>query len=207
MRWRRGRTIAGWLALAAVLAACRHPLASPYPVPADPFDLGALLAGAGGPDQTAIHPASAGPDHPLQTVLAYLGLLVAAGAAFGALARKPSALVPEASPHLAGPADIARQLNHDVKNGLVPVRNVFRHLAQVARHEPERLPAVLLERQATVEAGIAYLETLARNYASRSPGFDRRPCDLNAIVSDVALGLVDAPVVLHVDLHQPLPPV
>ena len=28
--------------------------------------------------------------------------------------------------------DLARQVNHDVKNGLIPIRNVFRHLGQVA---------------------------------------------------------------------------
>src|SRR6185436_3855019 len=75
--------------------------------------------------------------------------------------------------------DLARQLNHDIKNGLVPVRNVFRHLAQVARDDPSSLPAVLLERQGTIEAGISYLENLARNYARLSPVLDRQTSDLN----------------------------
>ncbi|MBA3497011.1 MAG: HAMP domain-containing protein, partial [Gemmatimonadales bacterium] len=35
--------------------------------------------------------------------------------------------------------DLARQVNHDVKNGLVPIRNVLRHFAQVAREEPGTL--------------------------------------------------------------------
>ncbi|MBI4500356.1 MAG: HAMP domain-containing histidine kinase [Gemmatimonadetes bacterium] len=84
--------------------------------------------------------------------------------------------------------DLARQLNHDVKNGLVPIRNVFRHLAQVARESPADLPAVLLERQRTVEAGIEYLENLARNYARLSPELGRQPCDLNAVIAEVAAG-------------------
>src|SRR5436189_50207 len=46
----------------------------------------------------------------------------------------------------------ARQVNHDVKNGLAPLRNVLRHLAQVAREEPGRLPTVFAERQATPES-------------------------------------------------------
>jgi signal transduction histidine kinase len=85
--------------------------------------------------------------------------------------------------------DLARQLNHDIKNGLVPVRNVFRHLAQVARDDPAALPAVLLERQGTIEAGISYLENLARNYARLSPALDRQPCDLNAVISELVPGL------------------
>jgi len=38
--------------------------------------------------------------------------------------------------------DLARQVNHDVKNGLAPLRNVFRHLTQVARDAPAELPKV-----------------------------------------------------------------
>ena len=29
--------------------------------------------------------------------------------------------------------ELARQVNHDIKNGLTPIRNVFRHLAQIIR--------------------------------------------------------------------------
>ena len=35
--------------------------------------------------------------------------------------------------------DLARQVNHDVKNGLVPIRNVLRHLDEVARDDPSTL--------------------------------------------------------------------
>ena len=34
--------------------------------------------------------------------------------------------------------ELARQINHDIKNGLIPLRNVMRHLAQVERDEPAR---------------------------------------------------------------------
>src|SRR5438045_7581108 len=53
--------------------------------------------------------------------------------------------------------------NHDVKNGLIPIRNVFRHLVQAAREGPERLAAAFHDRQGTVESGISYLESLAGN--------------------------------------------
>ena len=81
--------------------------------------------------------------------------------------------------------DLARQINHDIKNGLIPLRNVMRHLAQVERDEPAALPAVFAERRQTVDSSIAYLETLATSYQRLSPPLDRRDCDLNALITDV----------------------
>src|SRR6185436_4047445 len=81
--------------------------------------------------------------------------------------------------------DIARQVNHDVKNGLIPIRNVVSHLSQLARERPAEMPAVFLERQATLESSVQYLQSLAANYARLSPTLEKRPCDLNAIVRDV----------------------
>jgi two-component system, NtrC family, nitrogen regulation sensor histidine kinase NtrY len=81
--------------------------------------------------------------------------------------------------------ELARQINHDIKNGLIPLRNVMRHLAQVQRDEPGALPAVFAERRPTVDSSIAYLETLATSYQRLSPPSDRRECDLNALVTDV----------------------
>ena len=81
--------------------------------------------------------------------------------------------------------DLARQINHDIKNGLIPLRNVMRHLAQVERDEPAALPSVFAERRQTVDSSIAYLETLATSYQRLSRPPDRRDCDLNALVTDV----------------------
>ena len=82
--------------------------------------------------------------------------------------------------------DLARQVNHDIKNGLIPLRNVMRHLSEVQRDDPAALPAVYGERRQTVDSSIAYLETLATSYARLSPPATRRPCDLNALITDVA---------------------
>ncbi len=82
--------------------------------------------------------------------------------------------------------ELARQVNHDIRNGLAPIRNVFRHLTQVAEQEPGALPTVFAERRATVESGIAYLEDLAGNYARLHPKLDIRRCDVAAIVREVA---------------------
>jgi len=81
--------------------------------------------------------------------------------------------------------DLARQINHDIKNGLIPLRNVMRHLAQVEREEPAALPGVFAERRPTVDSSIAYLETLATSYQRLSSPSDQRECDLNALVAEV----------------------
>ena len=81
--------------------------------------------------------------------------------------------------------DLARQINHDIKNGLIPLRNVMRHLAQVERDEPAALPVVFDERRPTIDSSIAYLETLATSYQRLSRPLDRRECDLNALITDV----------------------
>lgn len=85
--------------------------------------------------------------------------------------------------------ELARQVNHDIKNGLMPIRNVFRHLTQVAKEQPEQLADVLEERRTTIDAGIGYLETLASNYARLSPKLDRQPCDVNDVVRQVVSAL------------------
>jgi signal transduction histidine kinase len=81
--------------------------------------------------------------------------------------------------------DLARQINHDIKNGLIPLRNVMRHLTQVERDEPSALPRVFGERRDTIDSSIAYLETLATSYQRLSPPLERRECDLNALIDDV----------------------
>ena len=82
--------------------------------------------------------------------------------------------------------EMARQVNHDVKNGLIPIRNVVQHLAQVQQHEPERLATVFAERRSTLDSSIAYLDTLARNYARLTPRVDRRTFDAAAVARDAA---------------------
>jgi signal transduction histidine kinase len=110
--------------------------------------------------------------------------------------------------HRAALGDLARQVNHDIKNGLAPLRNVFRHFGQVAKDEPASLPKVFAERQGTVESSVAYLETLAANYARLSPQTDERPTDVNAVVREAvrrAAGSDHAE--MRTELHDKLPSV
>jgi signal transduction histidine kinase len=81
--------------------------------------------------------------------------------------------------------ELARQINHDVKNGLIPLRNVMRHLTQVERDNPQTLATVFAERRHTVDSSLAYLETLATTYQRLSTPVSRGECDLNALITDV----------------------
>ncbi|HEY7893651.1 MAG TPA: HAMP domain-containing sensor histidine kinase [Gemmatimonadaceae bacterium] len=108
----------------------------------------------------------------------------------------------------AAVGDLARQVNHDVKNGLAPIRHVLRHLAQVERDEPDRLAKVFAERRATLDASVEYLDTLARHYARLSPRMDVAPCDANAVARAVASNAVPPrSAALVLDLAEGLPPV
>lgn len=91
--------------------------------------------------------------------------------------------------------DLARQVNHDIKNGLAPIRNVLRHLSEVARDDPASLAGVYAERSGTLESSLAYLETLARNYARLSPAIVRERCDVNAVVREAVRALPGAAAV------------
>ena len=105
--------------------------------------------------------------------------------------------------------EVARQVNHDIKNGLIPIRNVVRHLTQVQRETPQQLGSIFAERQGTLQSSIAYLEALAQNYARLSPRLDDRgSCDVSAAIEEVvhkARGATNAELRAHV--LGPLPPV
>ena len=85
----------------------------------------------------------------------------------------------------AAVGDLARQVNHDIKNGLTPIRNVLRHLTQVVQQDPQSLAQVFVERKATLESSVEYLDRLARNYDRLAPGLQRQACDVNALVQQV----------------------
>jgi signal transduction histidine kinase len=108
----------------------------------------------------------------------------------------------------AAVGDLARQVNHDIKNGLVPIRNVFRHLSDVARTDPDRLAEILRERESTVQSAVEYLERLSTTYASLYPTVEPALLDASAAVG-VALrsSVVPDQVVLEVVLAHRLPPI
>jgi signal transduction histidine kinase len=107
----------------------------------------------------------------------------------------------------AAVGDLARQVNHDIKNGLAPIRNVLRHLTQVAGAEPDKLAEIYQSRRGTLESSVEYLDTLARNYDRLSPGLERGPCDANEIVEQVVRSSSRDGAALRQRLADQLPPV
>lgn len=106
--------------------------------------------------------------------------------------------------------DLARQVHHDIRNGLTPIRNVFRHWREVAQGgtRPAELAAVFAERAGTVESSIAYLDALAGDYARlATPGGGQpAPCDLNAAMQGAASRLSGTDgVTVELQLAEPAP--
>jgi len=104
--------------------------------------------------------------------------------------------------------EMARQVNHDIRNGLTPLRNVLRHLTEVAENEPDKLPEIYRERRETLEGGMAYLEDLATHYARLSPGRVPEACKLDRVIAQaLADPAADPGVTLVNRLPANLPPV
>ncbi|MFI5229344.1 MAG: ATP-binding protein [Gemmatimonadales bacterium] len=128
---------------------------------------------------------------------------------FGAMGRRlrASAAQLRDAERRATVGEMARQVNHDIKNGLIPIRNVVQHLAQVQEREPDQLSAVFGERRATLESSIGYLDTLARNYARLTPQLDRRTFDAGAVARDAARSASVEGAVVQSHIASGLPPV
>ncbi len=103
--------------------------------------------------------------------------------------------------------DLARQVNHDIKNGLTPIRNVFRHLTQVAEGEPDELATVFGQRRSTIDSSIDYLENLATNYARLYPRLQTTDCDVNVVIGHVVGSAADHDQPVRCRLAGSLPPV
>jgi signal transduction histidine kinase len=97
-------------------------------------------------------------------------------------------------------------VNHDIKNGLIPIRNVLRHLSQVQEQQPADLATVFAERRSTLESSVGYLDTLARNYARLTPSVESRAVDVNEIVTELAAATGAPPSVkIRTRLAEPKP--
>lgn len=82
-------------------------------------------------------------------------------------------------------ADIARQVNHDIKNGFIPIRNVMQHLQEVAAQEADGLLRVFNERKSTILESLGYLENLARKYSQLRPENRPQKIDVNCLLRNL----------------------
>ncbi len=88
-------------------------------------------------------------------------------------------------------ADIARQVNHDIKNGFIPIRHVMQHWMEVAETDPGKLIQVFNDRKATVLESLDYLENLVHNYAQLRPNTRISEVNVNQIVFDLLASYQD----------------
>lgn len=128
---------------------------------------------------------------------------------FGAMGRRlrASAAQLRDAERRATIGEMARQVNHDIKNGLIPIRNVVQHLAEVQEREPDQLPLVFGERRATLESSIGYLDTLARNYARLTPRGEHRSFDAAAVAREAARSASVDGTIVQARIGDGLPPV
>ena len=104
--------------------------------------------------------------------------------------------------------EMARQINHDVRNGLTPIRNILRHLGEVASEKPEDLHRVWREREPALRSSMTYLEGLASNYARLYWSPPRQSCDFNTVIREVVFARREgSPVRIDIQLAKDLPPI
>lgn len=87
--------------------------------------------------------------------------------------------------------ELARQVNHDIKNGLTPIRNVLRHFSEVAATDPASLARIYSERKGTLDTSVSHLDALARTYAQLSPAIAQSATDINALLEELATNASD----------------
>jgi len=104
--------------------------------------------------------------------------------------------------------EMARQINHDVRNGLTPIRNILRHLGEVASEKPEDFHRVWREREPALRSSMTYLEGLASNYARLYWSPPRQGCDFNTVIREVVFARREgSPVKIDMQLAKELPPI
>jgi signal transduction histidine kinase len=118
--------------------------------------------------------------------------------------RAGAAHLREAERH-AATGQLARQVNHDIKNSIAPLRNVLRHLAQIARDKPGELATVFAERRQTLASSLEYLEKLAATYAKLSPVADAQRADVSAVTREVVGQMPASAAEVSLQLADELP--
>ena len=81
--------------------------------------------------------------------------------------------------------ELARQVNHDMRNGLVPIRNVMNHLGEAHRGGPGELADVFEARAETLVESLDYLGDLADQYRAVAVHSMRDRSNLRAVARSV----------------------
>ena len=94
--------------------------------------------------------------------------------------------------------ELARQVNHDVRNGLVPIRNVMDHLGEAHRSGPAELAGAFEARSGTLSASLDYLGDLADQYRAVAAHGARERTDLREVARSVVEANQAAPTGVRV---------
>ncbi|MDE2875662.1 MAG: HAMP domain-containing sensor histidine kinase [Gemmatimonadota bacterium] len=89
--------------------------------------------------------------------------------------------------------ELARQVNHDVRNGLVPIRNVLDHLGQAHRSGPGDLAEAFEARSRTLVESLDYLGDLADQYRAVAVHGRRDRAELAEVARAVVASYTEVP--------------
>lgn len=81
--------------------------------------------------------------------------------------------------------EVARQINHDIRNGLIPIRNVLDHLKQARAEGPGSLAQIFDERGETLDGSVAYLSELADQYRGVAEHGTKVPVDVVPVIREL----------------------
>lgn len=98
--------------------------------------------------------------------------------------------------------ELARQVNHDVRNGLVPIRNVVNHLSEAHQSGPVDLAGGFDARAPTLTASLDYLSGLADQYRSVAVHGARDRSEMRAVARSVVEANQALPAGVRV-VHDP----
>lgn len=89
--------------------------------------------------------------------------------------------------------ELARQVNHDVRNGLVPIRNVLDHLGQAHRSGATDLSDAFAARSRTLVESLDYLGDLADQYRAVAVHGRRDRAELGGVARAVVASYTELP--------------
>lgn len=89
--------------------------------------------------------------------------------------------------------ELARQVNHDVRNGLIPIRNVLDHFAEAHRSGPGDLSEAFAARSRTLADSVDYLGDLADQYQAVAVHSRRDRAELAGVARAVVASYTEVP--------------
>lgn len=105
--------------------------------------------------------------------------------------------------------EMAKQVAHEIKNPLTPMKLALQHLQQTYRDKVENFSEVFEEVSQMVIRQVDALSRIASEFShfARMPKAHLEPCDVNEILSDAIRLFEHEQIEIERNLERPLPPV